>query len=210
MENYVITIARNYGSDGCAIAEQLAQKLNIRFLDKELLSLVSIESGASEALLEKADERVARGLLKGKYDPELDQINQRDWVSEDNLFRYQAQTLKKLVQKESFVVVGRAADFILQLQPHVFSVSIQSSFEDCVEGIMKRKFVDAKTAMKDVRRINKERMIFYRTYTGKDWNDPLNYDLCINSARFTREACIELIIKGANLKFNFDVLEDLQ
>ena len=209
MENYVITIARSYGSDGCAIAERLAKELNVRYLDKDIIPLVSVESGISEELLHKSDEKVSLGLLDiakdRKYDPEFDRADRTDDVSEHNLFRFQANTIRRLAEKESFVVVGRAADYVLQDRRYVFSVNIQAPFEDCVEGIMKRKFVDAKTAVKDIRRINKEREQFYKTYTGKDWNDPLNYDLCINSARFTQDACIALIKKGASLKFGFDV-----
>jgi len=209
VENYVITIARSYGSDGCAIAERLAKELNVRYLDKEIISLVSTESGISEELLEKSDERVNLGLLDiakdRKYDPEFDRMDQYDTVSEHNLFRYQANAIRRLAEKESFVVVGRAADYVLQTHRYVFSVNIQAPFEDCVEGIMKRKFVDVKTAVKDIRRINKERVQFYKAYTGRDWNDPLNYDLCINSARFSQDACIALIKKGAVLKFKFEI-----
>ena len=209
MENYVITVARSYGSDGCAIAERLAEELGIRYLDKDLLPLVSVESGISEALLERADEKIKLGFWgTGKdrrYDPEFDQPDTDDLLSEQNLFRYQARTIRNLAEKESFVIIGRAADFVLSNHMHVFSVNIQAPFEDCVEGIMKRKFVDARTAIKDIRRINKERMAFYRAYTGRDWNDPLNYDLCINSARFSQEASVTLIRKAAGLKFHFEI-----
>lgn len=209
MENYVITIARSYGSDGCAIAELLAKRLNIRFLDKELISLVSVETGISEELLEKSDERVSLGLLDlardRKYYPEFERVERYDEISEHSLFRYQAETIRKLAQRESFVVVGRAADYVLSGFERVFSVNIQAPFEDCVEGIMKRKFVDAKTAVKDIRRINRERVLFYKAYTGKDWNDPLNYDLCVNSSSFSEEACISLIRDGACLKFGFEI-----
>lgn len=209
MENYAITVARSYGSDGCAIAERLAGDLGIRYLDKELLSLVSVESGISEALLEQADEKIKTGFWgTGKdrrYDPEVDRPDVDDLVSEQNLFRYQARTIRNLAEQESFVIIGRAADYVLANHMHVFSVNIQAPFEDCVEGIMKRQFVDARTAIKEIRRINKERIAFYRAYTGRDWNDPLNYDLCINSARFTQEASVALIRKAASLKFKFEL-----
>ncbi len=65
MENYVMTVSREYGSDGCAIAERLAKELNIRYLDEELLSIVSEESGVSEELLIQADEKVKRKLWEG-------------------------------------------------------------------------------------------------------------------------------------------------
>lgn len=209
MENFVITIARNYGSDGCAIAERLAGQLKIRLLDKELLSLVSQETGISEALLEQADEKVKVSLWDAgrerRFDPEYDRVDPNNPLSERNLFRYQAAVLRRLAERESLVVVGRAADYVLQRHMRLFAVNIQAPFDDCVAGIMKRKFVDAKTAVKDVRTINREREAFYKAYTGRDWNDPLNYDLCINSAKFSQEDCVALIRKGAGLKFKCEL-----
>lgn len=209
MENYVITVSREYGSDGCAIAERLAKELNIRYLDEELLSIVSEESGVSEELLIQADEKVKRKLWEGtgdrKYDLDYDRYDPRNPVSEHNLFRYQANTIRRLADQESFVIVGRAADYVLQHHRYKFSVNIRAPFGELVQGIMERKFVDEKTAIKDVRAINKERTQFYKTYTGKDWTDPLNYDLTINSSSFSQTACVALIRKAASLKFGFEL-----
>lgn len=209
MDYYVITIARSYGSDGCAIAKRLAEELKIRYLDKELLAIVSEKYGVSEELLALSDEKVKKRFLESekdrKYSLEFDRIDPVSWTSEHNLFRYQASTIRRLAYQESFVIVGRAADYVLQHHPFVFSVNIQAPFEDCVNGIMKRKFVDRKTAVKDVQTIDKERSAFYRTYTGHEWNDPLNYDLCVNSAHFSQTACVDLIRQAASLKFDFKI-----
>jgi len=209
MENYVITIARGYGSDGCAIAKRLAEQLGIHYLDRELLTLASIESGISEELFENADEKVNFGLLESKwdrkYDLEFDSVDPYQKTSEYNLFRYQAETIKNLARKQSFVVIGRAADYILQQHRYVLSVNIQAPFEDCVKAIMDRKYVDMKTAIKDIRRIDKERDTFYKTYTGREWSDILNYDLCINSVGFSEQGCVDLIRKAACKKFHFEV-----
>ena len=209
MEHYVITIARSYGSDGCAIAARLSEALGINYYDKDLLPLVSEESGISEQLLAKSDEKVKKHLWEAegdrKYELDFDRIDPGNPLSEYNLFRYQASTIRRLANRESCIIVGRAADYVLQHHRYLFSVSIQAPFESCVKGIMKRKFVDRRTAEKDVRRINKERNAFYRTYTGQEWNDPLNYDLCLNSARYPQPACVELIRTAASLKFGFTV-----
>jgi cytidylate kinase len=160
-------------------------------------------------LFERADERVSFGWLENKwdrkYDVEFDSVDPYQKTSEYNLFRYQAETIRKLAQKEPFVVIGRAADYILQQHRLVCSVNLQAPFEDCVKAIMERKFVDVKTAMRDIRRIDKERDAFYRTYTGREWNDPLNYDLCINSSKFSEQGCVDLIRTAASIKFDFKI-----
>lgn len=209
MNNYVITVSREYGSDGCAIAERLAKELDIRYLDEELLAIVSEQSGISEQLLAQADEKVKPKLFENsktrKYDLDFDHYDPHNPVSEYNLFRYQANVIRKLAGQESFVIVGRAADYVLKHHRFVFSVKITASFGECVQGIMARKFVDEKTAMREVRTSNRNRKQFYKTYTGGDWDDALNYDLTVNSASYSQAACVMLLRKAASLKFGFEL-----
>ncbi len=198
MKRFVVTIARGYGSGGKQIGTKLAEALGVKLIDKELLQLASIESGINEALFSLADEKIRRGVfpllgkrtvhVNGLLDPE-DEL----FLTDENLFQYQARILRLLSNSEAFVVIGRAADHILRDYPNVISVNIQASFEDCVNSIMERAKFERKAAEKAVKSTDKHRSEFYRHYTGKDWNDITNYDLCLNSSRIGREQCVEVI-----------------
>lgn len=206
MENYVITIARGYGSGGKQIGIKAAEALGIRMIDRELLQMASAESGISEELFILADERVKKkGFSFGgasKYTGGVLKPEDEEFVSDENLFNYQARILVFMASKESFVVIGRAADYVLRNFPNVLSVNIQAPYEDCVRSIMGRFMLERKEAEKAVRNIDKYRSDFYKHYTGRDWKDTANYDLCLNSSRIGRETCVEVIKACAKLKFS--------
>lgn len=214
MNHYAITIARGYGSGGRRIGQKLADKLNIDFVDRELLQLASIESGINEALFGQADERVKKAhlLFKNTRRSHLGEVlkpEQSGFISDENLFNFQAKVLHSLIEKESFVVMGRAADFILKDYPNVLKVNIQAPQAFCIKAAMDLMGFSEKEAEVFVEKTDRYRADFYQYYTGRSWNNPANYDLCLNSENFGDDNCIKLIIESAKLKFgpNFVVQE---
>ncbi len=204
MRNYVITISRGFGSGGKQVGLQIAGELKIKLLDKELLRLASDESGISEELFTLANEKFNRSLLKKvpnreAYGNVLTPEN-RKFVSEINLFNYQVKILRMLAQTESFIVMGKAANYVLRDLPNVVSVSIHAPCEDCVQAIMARTGMPEQDAGKMVRRTDKYRADYHKYYTGEDWKDALNYDLCINSSRVGRDNCAGIIKKCVSEK----------
>ena len=114
----VITIARQYGSGGRTIGEMLAEDLKVHYYDKELLKLASEDSGINERLFVNADEKVKVThlfkVIKNVYNGQLIPPESEDFVSDDNLFNYQAKVIKELAGEESCVIVGRCADYVLK------------------------------------------------------------------------------------------------
>ena len=112
MEKYVITIARQYGSGGRTIGEMLADKLGIHFYDKELMKLASEDSGINERLFNTADEKVKQNVFtkmfktEKAYTGEVISPESGGFISDDNLFNYQAKVVKELAEKENCVIVG--------------------------------------------------------------------------------------------------------
>ncbi len=206
MDNFVITIARGYGSGGRQIGKKLAEELGIRMIDRELLQMASSESGISEELFALADEKLKKKAPFGgavrKYTGEILRPEDQEFISDENLFNYQARVLVFLACKESFIAIGRAADYVLRDFPNVLSVNIQAPYEDCVRSITKRFMMSDREAEKAVKNIDKYRAGYYKYYTGKDWKDPANYDICLNSSRLGREKCVNVIKACAGLKFS--------
>lgn len=202
--HFAITIARTLGSDGGEIARRVAQKLNIRFIDKELLSLASSESGINEALFSIMDEKVNRKIFRQStvaYRGEVYDPGHEDFLSNKNLFEYQSKVLRDIYNSgEPFIVVGRAGSFILDEFPRVVKVSVTASEQYCVENIMDRNCISESEAKKLIARTNKYRYEFFKYFTGKEWGNPLNYDLCLNSSSMGIENCVELIVHSAKLK----------
>ena len=135
-KNIVITIARQYGSGGRTIAQMLSERLGIHYYDKELLKLASEDSGINEDLFRNADEhvkttqlfKIAHSVYKGELiPPESD-----DFTSMENLFNYQAKIIKDLAEKESCVIIGRCADYVLKDNPNVVSVFVHADEKFCL------------------------------------------------------------------------------
>ena len=210
MKNFAIAIARGYGSGGRRIGQKLADTLNIDFVDRELLQLASIESGISEELFGEADERVTKTLLfKNLRKNRVGNVRSPEesgFISDQNLYNYQAKVLHSLIERESFVVMGRAADFIFRDYPNVLSVNIQASKEFCVKATMQHNGLTEKEAETYVAATDRYRGDFYKFYTGLDWNVPSNFDLCLNSERLGDDNCIRMIVEAAKLKIGADFL----
>ena len=131
-ENIVITIARQYGSGGKTIGAMLAKELGINCYSREILKMASEESGINEGLFGMSDEKIKKApwfkILNRPYDGELLTPEDRDFVSDDNLFNYQAKVIRDLAEKESCVIVGRCADYIFRDHRNVLNIYIYAKY----------------------------------------------------------------------------------
>lgn len=208
MGNVVITIARHFGSGGKTIGEMLAKDMGIPCYALEIIKMASEESGISEALFNQADERLKRtplstrlGSTKAEYTGDLIGPGSSQFVSDKNLFNYQAKVMRDLAEKESCVIVGRAADYVLKGNPNVVSVFVHASKEYCIQQTIERRAYTGKDVEKFIERTDRYRSDFYRYYTGQDWHDARNYDLCLNSERLGFEGCVEEIKSYIGIRF---------
>ena len=205
MDNFIITISRSYGSGGKVIGKKLAKELKIPYYDSEILKMASEESGINEELFAKADEKVGFQFLKalpkkGAFEGELISPSSPDFVSKENLFNYQAHVLRNLAGKESFIVIGRAADYILDGYPNLVRVHISAEHEDCVNTVCEMFSVNKKEAKRRIKTIDKERADFYKYYTGNKWDNPDNYDLIFNTSKTGWDNCAKLIKTYVKMK----------
>ena len=197
MGNFVVTITRTCGSGGSSIANLVAKDLDIKVYDKELLRLASYDSGINEKLFAQVDEDTKKSILykvsKKVYNGELIPPESNDFTSNDNLFNYQAKVLKELAKQSSYVVIGRGADYILRNNDNVIRIFIYASEEDCINREAKRLGLNIKEATDLVNKTNIYRGIYYRYHTGRKWKDVENYDLVLNTSRFSYDECAKII-----------------
>lgn len=207
MEKYVITIARQYGSGGRTIGEMLAERLGIHFYDKELMKLASEDSGINERLFNTADEKVKQSVFSKMfktdkaYKGEVISPESGGFISDDNLFNYQAKVVKELAERENCVIVGRCADYVLKDYDHVLSVFIHGPKDFCMQEAAKKINLTGKELERFIAKTDKERADYYKYYTGREWTDARNYDLCLDSSKLGFERCVEEIIAYMNVRF---------
>lgn len=197
MNQFVITIARSYGSGGRTMGRLLAQELGIKYYDRELLRLASDESGINEALFGKADEKLRNTSLfriaKRVYNGEIILPDSDDFVSNDNLFNYQAKVIKELAKEESCVMIGRCADYILKDEKNVVRLYCYAPLEDCIAREKALSGLSDKEIMKKIQKIDRHRAEYYKYYTGREWNDVRNYDFCLNTSSMDYKQLIQVV-----------------
>lgn len=206
MEKFVITIARGYGSGGRTIGKMLAEELGIHYYDREILRLASDDSGINEELFAKADEKLKNSLLfkiaKNVYKGELLPPDSDDFVSNKNLFNYQAKVLKELAEKESCVVIGRCADYILKDMKNVIRVFVHAPLDHCINVVEGMSSLSRKEIEQFIIKTDRHRAEYYKYYTGRDWIDSRNYDLCLNSKELSFDKCVSIIKAYMDIKFS--------
>ena len=207
MDNFVVTFARGFGTGGKAIASQLAKELGIHCYENRILTLASQLSGLDENVFQEVNEKLReeggftsflRGLPRAKG-----YISRNEkFKSDDRLFEYQSQIINELADKESCVIVGKCADYVLKNRPNVVSIYIEAPRAFCVERTIANMGVTPEVANATIDRTDKFRADYYKYYThGNYWTNPVNYDLTLNSERVGVENCVKtieqyLIIKG--------------
>lgn len=202
MKNYIITIARGYGSGGSHIAKSISEELGIPYYDEEILRMASDLSGINEQYFFEANEKINKGSVainnsKGVYNGRLYHANDKEFLSNENLFNYQAEVIKNLALdgNTSCIIVGKAANYVLRSLKNVVKINIQAPMEKCVFNIMERLQKNEATAKDMILKTNKYRMDYYKYYTGRNWLDPAEYDLSINTAALGESYSAKLIIQ---------------
>lgn len=208
MKNFVVAITRTCGSGGTTIAKMLANDYQIDMYDRKLLTLASEDSGISESIFAAADETTKKKPLfkafKKVFNGELIPPESNDFTSNDNLFAYQAKVLKELTKRESYVVVGRAADYVLKDYPYLVRVFIHAPYERCVLHEMDWMSCTRKEAEAEIARMDAYRGAYYKYHTGREWLDVTNYDLSLDTGVYTYEQCAEIIKKFVDFKLSIE------
>ena len=194
LENQIIiTLSREYGSGGRYIGKLVAEKLGIKLYDKEFVAKLAEETGLSSEYIENNEQK--RGALETLNNGYYSGLS-----NSDELFIKESELIKKVASENSCVIVGRCADFILKENKNVFKVFVYSNMENKIKRTTNIYGLDKNKAEKEINRINKLRANHYKYYTEKDWNNPENYDICINSDSLGVEKAADLICEMINEK----------
>ena len=199
MKMPIIALGRQFGSGGREIGKQLAEKLQVRCYDRELITLAAQKAEVREELFVGREEKAPNPwLFTGVYEggPQV----RKGQPAEDILFEMQSQVILELAQMGPCIIVGRCADAVLRAAGiPVVSLFVCAPFADRVSRRMAVEGIGQKEAEDAVRKIDKQRKKYYDTYTGRNWGAPENYDFCINSSARGIEGTAEMIASWVKL-----------
>ena len=203
MKHMIINVGRQVGAGGQEIGRMLAEDFDAKFYDRELLNLAAKESGFSEKFFKQNDEK--KGFLRGLLNVQTPHLSGGNLYgsnfSQERLFQFQSDAIRKAAQEGSCVFLGRCADYVLRDFDNVVNVFITASMDFRVQLVSKVKELDDEHARKLIEHVESRRAQYYNYYTGKKWGAAESYDLCIDASILGLEETEKLIAEFIRKKF---------
>ncbi len=203
MKHMIINVGRQVGAGGQEIGRMLAEDFDAKFYDRELLNLAAKESGFSEKFFKQNDEK--KGFLRGLLNVQTPHLSGGNLYgsnfSQERLFQFQSDAIRKAAQEGSCVFLGRCADYVLRDFDNVVNVFITASMDFRIQLVSKVKELDAEHARKLIEHVESRRAQYYNYYTGKKWGAAESYDLCIDASILGLEETEKLIAEFIRKKF---------
>ena len=194
----ILTISRQLGSAGRSIATRVAEHYGINLYDKKLIELSAEQSGLHRQFFEKADEKVSRSfhsfLFGSRSAAGHSAGNSDNPLSGDALFKVQSDVIRDIASRESCIILGRCADYILRDHPDHLSIFISADLDSRVQRYARHDNISNEEALSLIEKGDSRRAAYYNYYTQRTWGVAENYDLCINSTRLGIEGTAEQII----------------
>ncbi len=190
MNKIIVTIGRQFGSGGHNVGKALAHSLQIPYYDRNLIEMASQKSGIEVGLLSYYDERTSpSSLMKAKGG----EAAAKEVSVGESLFQVQSQLILDIARAGSCVIVGRCADYILRDFPELFSVFITAPVPERLARVMDRNHMPEEDAAAALKKVDRQRAVYYNFYTGKQWGAPESYHLTVDSSILGIEGTARLL-----------------
>ncbi len=187
--NPILTVSRQLGSGGTALAGRLAERLGFHLFDKEVLDVVSMETGVQRELLEALDERARSGVEQW-----VDGVLHSRIMSGEDFVRSLGKVLGGIAQMGSAVIVGRGTNFLLAGQPG-FHIRFVAGLGYRVEAIMRREGLSRADAETRVLRVDRERAEYIHRFLHQDIDDPTGYHVVLNLEATGLDAALAAVVQ---------------
>lgn len=195
-KDVIVTIGRQCGSGGREIGIALAKELNVPYYDKELLKRAAKESGLCEEVLEKFDEKPTSSLLYSiVMDPYSLGINTTgmDMPINHKVFLAAFDTIKRIADEGSCVMIGRCADYALADYSNAVNFFLYAPIEERTKRVAERMNLSEEKAKDVVIKTDKQRASYYNYYTTKKWGVMSSYHYCLDTSILGVQGTVELI-----------------
>ena len=200
----IITIGRQFGSGGHEIGATISQDLGIKLYDKEMLKRAAKESGLCEELFETHDEKPTYSFLYSLVMDNYSVAAHNGMPINHQLFLEQYNTIKKLAEEDSCILIGRCADYALAEFSDAIHIFIYADLDVRAQRIARIYNMTISEAKDLIKKNDKKRASYYNYYTNKIWGDAKSYDLCIDSGKLGIGGTAKAIEDYVKLKQKLD------
>ncbi|MBD3617047.1 MAG: cytidylate kinase-like family protein [Gracilimonas sp.] len=199
----VITVSREFGAKGAALAAKLGERLGYKVWDRDLLIIISEKLGSNEEFIKSLDE-VRRGFLE---DTIFGFLRQR----ETNLHYliYLVRAVRTLEKYGNSIIVGRGANYICQ-DPKSFHIRVVSPLKTRIERYAKDQNMPKEKVLEVINKKDDERANFVEYNFNRDISNSSDYDLVLNSETYNLEEMTDIILHAYELKTGKKLSEKLK
>lgn len=193
---HIITVTRQFGSLGRPIARKVAEKMNMKYYDRDIIDITARNMGMNvDDLLE------CEGKTLSVYDRMMYPLGFGNAATQERLYKIEKSVILELATNEDCVFVGRCVDYLLKDVKDVLSVYIYAPVEDRLKNSTETLGLSQKEARKYVEGVDKARMDFYKHIAGGHYDSKLYRNLLVDSSSFGEDGTVELICNAAKIKF---------
>ena len=203
MKKFIVAISREFGSGGRIVGFKLAEQMGISFYDRAVILLAAEKTGMSPELMEDVENSAASSYvfnLSQAMQASNAPILTYDLTPNGETFVAQSEIIKEIAAKESAVIIGCCADYILRDEPGLVNIFLHAEKEDKLRRLIKVYGLSEKEAKEQMKQVDRGRESYYRTFTGAEWGNPLVQDLYINTSRTGIDGAVAAIIAAVTEK----------
>ncbi|MCR4602995.1 MAG: cytidylate kinase-like family protein [Prevotella sp.] len=200
-EKFIITISRQFGTGGHEIGAELARRLNVKLLDKQILNEVASRFCNVEDAVEKIESRnpLWRDDFTGFYRQYMagaEYSGQEQDKTSHDLFEAQAGAIRKIAAQESCVIVGRCGFHIFRDYPNALKIFIHADMDCRKRRIAEKYDISERDAAAMIVDNDYSRELYTKTFTGSEWQDARNYDVTINVRKFGVNGAVDFLMNA--------------
>ena len=194
MEKKIITISREFGSGGRTVGRMIADRLGIPFYDKELVDQIAVESGFAPKFVEEHGEHSpGSSLFSYAFAPQGVPGVMNGLSTADFLWNIQCSVILQLAEQGPCVIVGRNADYILKDRPDALHLFVYADIAYRADRIVHKYGESDKSPEARLNEKDKRRRVNYQHYTGRNWGQAQNYDICLDTGTLGIEQCVDIV-----------------
>ena len=197
-EGIIVTVSRAAYCGGDELARMLADKTGFKFYDREIISLASQKSGIHEEHFESVEKKPTNSILysvvMGMYSSRGAYVKLDDVLTDDKIYKVQADIIRDMAAQGNCVFVGRCSDYILRNNEKCFNIFLRGNLDDRVKRVMSEQNISEAEAKKIVSRADKKRRSYYNYYTNREWGNINNYDIALNLSTISETDAVDVII----------------
>ncbi|ORU00709.1 hypothetical protein D081_0691 [Anaerovibrio sp. JC8] len=183
-KHFVLTVSHEYGSGGHSIAKRIAHELNLPYYDSDIIQMAAEDSEFAYKYLEEHGDKVTSNALYSLYEWYTSAYDKDEELTEEQVYKIEAQVIQEIAAKDSCVIVGRLANYVLQNHKNSLHIFITADEMERTKRVMHKEKVDRQTAAELIEKHAQSRIEHCRRFSDAEYGNGISYDITIKSSKY--------------------------